>query len=98
MNARQVLKTALDADVVPDLPVLDISDSACLEHLLDNIPDGGFVSEWRNDVGSVSYEYRIHGQEEGVLLRELCKSGSVGGYPRLTKVYSGEDIIRLGRA
>ncbi|MBW2997394.1 hypothetical protein KY349_03585 [Candidatus Woesearchaeota archaeon] len=92
MNARKVLRKALSAECVPDLPVLDSSDSVRLERLLGDMPENGFVSEWRNDLGKVSYEYRVHDETEGAILRQLLKSGSVGRYPLLTAVYSREDI------
>lgn len=93
MNTRKVLRKALSAERIPDLPVLVSSDSVCLERLLDDMPENGFVSEWRNDLGKVSYEYRIHDEAEGTILRQLLKSGNVGRYPLLTAVYSREDII-----
>ena len=56
-----------------------------------------YISEWKHMIGEVGYEYHVHQQETGRILRSLLEQGMQGGNPRLIKVYSKRELADLIR-
>ncbi len=61
------------------------------------VPQNCYVSEWRVGMGEIRYEYRVHRSEIGEELKRAFLEGNSGGHPKLTGVYSKEDLRRLNQ-
>lgn len=69
--------------------------AAELAGVVESLPNGSFVSEWRYGLGLIIYEYRLHERNIGLQLVELLRRGIRGGHPHLTAVYSKGELERI---
>ncbi|VVB81771.1 Uncharacterised protein [uncultured archaeon] len=81
--------TLLIALKAPVLPITILGPAEARAQLAN--PEVKYVSEWKHVVGTVRYEYRLHG-DEGELLKALHKRGVRGGNPWLTNVSSRKEL------
>ncbi|MBI4146444.1 hypothetical protein HY489_03850 [Candidatus Woesearchaeota archaeon] len=56
------------------------------------VPPDSYVSEWRTELGQISYKYHIHGTTRGEELRKLLADGKTSRHPQLTAVYTVGEI------
>lgn len=92
-----ILRTALEAPKLEDLPCICPAYHSELLKVIAELPSDAYISEWRCGQGQVSYEYRVHRDGVGPLLREAFDGGVRGGYPTLTAVYSREELKKISQ-
>lgn len=82
-------------------PKLEGVDCICrsnypgLVDIVEGLPSGAYVSEWRYGMGETRYEYRVHQDGIGEQLRKAFESGVRFGHPWLTAVYTKDELKKL---
>lgn len=94
-NNLGILRQALEDPKLEDLPCICPSHSPQLTRVLKELPPDAYVSEWRYGMGDIRYEYHVHRNGAALQLREAFSNGARGGHPRLTAVYSREELEKL---
>lgn len=54
---------------------------------LEEFPDATHISEWRYEMGRITYKYHVHGVELGEELKRLAAEGKTSRHPKLVDVY-----------
>lgn len=92
-----VLRKALDDPKLEGLACISPSESSVLAKIVTTLPTDAYISEWRYGIGEIRYVYHVH--TNGIIpeLRKLFEKGIGGGHPKLTALYSKEELINLIR-
>ena len=91
-----ILKKALEDPKIEDLDSISSDASSRLAEIVNELPNGGCISEWRYGLGQIKYEYRLHKNGISDQLKEAFKKGVRGGGPRrLTAVYCKQEIRKI---
>ncbi len=90
-----VLRKALEAPLCRGISCITPRKKEELSTVLDSMDDNSYLSEWRVGLGILRYEFRFHDEELGNSLKGLYGRGVRGGHPKLTGVYSKQDLISL---
>src|SRR3989338_7618615 len=86
------LRKGLQDQKIENLTCITSSNLLRLRGLISDIPDGAYISEWRYGMGDIKYEYHIHVGNGAKELKEAYESGAIGGHPKLTGLYSKEEL------
>lgn len=90
--AINVLKKALDDPRLDGLTCISPSESSVLARIVTTLPTDAYISEWRYGIGEIKYVYHVH--TNGIIpqLKDLFEKGIRGGHPKLTALYSKEEL------
>ena len=93
MRGIDILRAALEDRCVEGLKVVSSTNAEQLRGVLEKYPEAVYFSEWRFEMaGPLRYGYRAHNAELGKKVYELFNQGVKAGLPRLTAVYSREEM------
>lgn len=59
---------------------------------LQEFPSAKYASEWKYEVGIITYRYRVHDAKRGEELRTLLAQGKTSRHPKLTDVYALSEL------
>lgn len=99
MKEIEILRKALQEPRVEGLKLISYGHIDDIVGILSENPDAEYVSEWKYELaGPIRYEYRLHNVSEGRELKELYQRGKTSSLPRLTGVYTRQELISMKAA
>jgi len=94
-NYLSILRKALKDLKLDGLTCISSSESPRLSEIVKNLSPDACISEWRYGMGNIRYEYHVHQDGIAEQLREAFKNGVSGGHPKLTAIYSREELKKI---
>lgn len=90
-----ILRQALKAPLLEGIVCISSKYSREIVQFLETLPENGCVSEWRYGIGKIEYKFRVHINGLGVELKQAFLEGIRGGHPKLTAVYTKQELQNL---
>ena len=88
----QTLKEGLKDPELNGVECLIPDRYALFVKALQQFPDAKYVSEWRYELGHISYRYHVHNEQKGGELRKLVEEKKTSRHPKLVRVYSRSEL------
>lgn len=87
------LRSALNDPELEGITCFAPDEKEAIVHALQKFPEARYVSEWRYEVGSITYRYHVHNDAQlGEELQNLCKEGKTSRHPKLTDVFKVSEL------
>ena len=91
-----ILREALNDKVAKEIDVISLDNLSIVKNALKNYPNASYFSEWKIELaGKVRYSYRVHEGDIGKMIFDVYSKGVSSSLPKLTYVYSREELKNL---
>lgn len=87
-----ILREALKDQQVKGIACLIPDDLDNIKKSLSKFPKARYLSEWRYEVGKITYRYHVHNADLGEKLKKLFKEGKTSRHPKLTDILKIKEI------
>ncbi len=94
-NHISTLQRALKDPKIEGITCICDAEMNRLKKIIPSLPANAIISEWKYGIGQVHYEYHIHTNGNSVQLKEAYEQNVRGGHPKLTALYSIEQLNAL---